>query len=64
MLACPGFDPGAGWVLDLGQDGGVRGGETVAEGAPEDVARNDRRYTDQHLKPLLDRASRNEFASA
>ncbi|WP_226660831.1 excinuclease ABC subunit UvrA [Alteriqipengyuania lutimaris] len=48
----------ADWVLDLGPDGGVRGGEIVAEGVPEDVALNERSYTGQYLKPLLDRATR------
>ncbi|MEL7707578.1 excinuclease ABC subunit UvrA [Citromicrobium bathyomarinum] len=54
----------ADWVLDLGPDGGVRGGEIVAEGVPEDVALNERSYTGQYLKPLLDRATRNEPAPA
>jgi len=54
----------ADWLVDLGPDGGVRGGEIVAEGVPEDVALNERSYTGQYLKPLLDRATRNEPAPA
>jgi len=49
-------------VLDLGPGGGVRGGEVVAEGTPEEVAAVDASYTGQYLKPLLDRATRNEPA--
>ncbi|QWC55891.1 excinuclease ABC subunit UvrA [Erythrobacter sp. 3-20A1M] len=48
----------ADWLLDLGPDGGVRGGEIVAEGVPEDVALNERSYTGQYLKPLLARGAR------
>jgi len=54
----------ADWLVDLGPDGGVRGGEIVAEGTPEEVALNERSYTGQYLKPLLDRATRNEPAPA
>jgi excinuclease ABC subunit A len=43
----------ADWILDLGPDGGVNGGEIVAEGTPEDVAENPRSYTGQYLKPML-----------
>ncbi|MEQ1725095.1 MAG: excinuclease ABC subunit UvrA [Sphingopyxis sp.] len=43
----------ADWIIDLGPDGGVGGGEIVAEGTPEDVAANPRSYTGQYLKPLL-----------
>ena len=46
----------ADWVIDLGPEGGVRGGEIVAEGTPEDVARNPRSFTGEHLAPLLERA--------
>ncbi|WP_298197890.1 excinuclease ABC subunit UvrA [Novosphingobium sp.] len=43
----------ADWILDLGPEGGVRGGEVVAEGVPEDVVRNEKSYTGRYLKPLL-----------
>lgn len=51
-------------MLDLGPGGGVRGGEVVAQGTPEEVAAVDASYTGQYLKPLLDRATRNEPAPA
>ena len=35
----------ADWVIDLGPEGGDRGGEIVAVGTPEDIARNKRSYT-------------------
>ncbi len=44
----------ADWVIDLGPEGGVRGGEIVAEGTPEAVAKEPRSYTGQYLKPLLE----------
>ena len=43
----------ADWILDLGPDGGVKGGEIIAEGTPEQVAANPLSYTGQYLKPLL-----------
>ncbi len=46
----------ADWVLDLGPEGGVRGGEIVAQGTPEDVAGEARSYTGQYLKGMLSRA--------
>ncbi|MEQ1509638.1 MAG: excinuclease ABC subunit UvrA [Sphingopyxis sp.] len=45
----------ADWIIDLGPDGGVNGGEIVAEGTPEDVAACPRSYTGHYLKPLLAR---------
>ena len=45
----------ADWILDLGPEGGVRGGEVVAEGTPEQVARNPRSFTGRYLAPLLSR---------
>ncbi len=43
----------ADWVLDLGPDGGVRGGEVVAEGTPEEVAQVERSFTGAYLKAML-----------
>ena len=43
----------ADWVIDLGPDGGARGGEIVVEGTPEDVARTQNSYTGQALAPVL-----------
>jgi excinuclease ABC subunit A len=45
----------ADWVIDLGPEGGGRGGRIVAEGTPEQVARVKGSYTGQFLKPLLKR---------
>lgn len=46
----------ADWILDLGPEGGVRGGEIVAQGTPEDVAGEGRSYTGQYLRPMLEKA--------
>jgi excinuclease ABC subunit A len=43
----------ADWVIDLGPEGGSRGGDVVATGTPEDVARVEESYTGQFLKKLL-----------
>jgi excinuclease ABC subunit A len=43
----------ADWVIDLGPDGGVRGGEIVATGTPEDVAKVARSHTGHYLKSML-----------
>ncbi len=48
----------ADWVIDLGPEGGDGGGEIVAEGTPEDVARVKESYTGQFLKELLARRSK------
>ena len=39
--------------IDLGPEGGDKGGEVVATGTPEQVARNKRSYTGQYLKEIL-----------
>jgi excinuclease ABC subunit A len=46
----------ADWIIDMGPEGGDRGGEIVAVGTPEDVAKVKASYTGQFLKPLLERA--------
>jgi excinuclease ABC subunit A len=43
----------ADWVIDLGPDGGERGGELVAAGTPEEVALEERSHTGRYLRPLL-----------
>jgi excinuclease ABC subunit A len=45
----------ADWIIDLGPEGGDGGGEIVAAGTPEDVARTKGSYTGQYLKDLLGR---------
>jgi excinuclease ABC subunit A len=44
----------ADWLVDMGPEGGSRGGMVVAEGTPEAVAANPESYTGQYLAPLLD----------
>lgn len=41
------------WIVDLGPEGGNRGGEIVAVGTPETVVENPRSYTGQYLKQVL-----------
>jgi excinuclease ABC subunit A len=43
----------ADWIIDLGPEGGDAGGEIIAQGTPEDVAKVARSYTGKYLKPLL-----------
>ncbi|MCC2593365.1 excinuclease ABC subunit UvrA [Tessaracoccus sp. OS52] len=43
----------ADWVIDMGPDGGSRGGEVVAVGTPEDVAAAEGSATGEFLRPLL-----------
>jgi excinuclease ABC subunit A len=43
----------ADWIIDLGPEGGSRGGTVVAEGTPEDIAAHPTSYTGQFLAPLL-----------
>ncbi|MBI4437497.1 excinuclease ABC subunit UvrA [Candidatus Uhrbacteria bacterium] len=44
---------GADWVIDMGPDGGIKGGEVVAVGTPRDIVKVKRSVTGQYLKPLL-----------
>lgn len=43
----------ADWIVDLGPEGGNGGGEIVAEGTPENVAKCKQSYTGIYLKPIL-----------
>jgi len=43
----------ADWIIDLGPEGGDRGGEIIAAGTPEQVAKVTRSYTGQYLRKML-----------
>ncbi|BBB27757.1 excinuclease ABC subunit UvrA [Amphritea japonica] len=47
----------ADWIIDLGPEGGVRGGEIIATGTPETVAEIKGSYTGEFLKPMLEKAT-------
>ena len=46
----------ADWVVDLGPEGGHRGGQIIAQGTPETVAANPASHTGRFLAPLLEKA--------
>ncbi len=43
----------ADWVIDLGPEAGMAGGDLVAEGTPEEIVKNKRSQTGRFLKPVL-----------
>jgi excinuclease ABC subunit A len=43
----------ADWIIDLGPEGGERGGSVVAFGTPEQIVRNNKSYTAQALRKML-----------
>ena len=43
----------ADWIIDIGPEGGHKGGKVIAEGTPEDVVKVKGSYTGEFLKPLL-----------
>jgi len=43
----------ADWIIDLGPEGGERGGEIIAQGTPDDIIKEERSYTGQWLKQYL-----------
>ena len=45
----------ADWIIDLGPEGGDGGGEVVAVGTPETVAKSKQSWTGKFLKPILER---------
>ena len=52
----------ADWIVDLGPEGGDRGGQIIATGSPEDVATAPHSYTGQFLARLLDKPARRKTA--
>ena len=43
----------ADWIIDMGPDGGVKGGKVIGEGSPEKIATLKKSYTGKYLKALL-----------
>ncbi|PIE44449.1 MAG: excinuclease ABC subunit A [Gammaproteobacteria bacterium] len=43
----------ADWIIDLGPEGGTKGGNVIAEGTPEDIANIEQSYTGNYLAKLL-----------
>jgi len=41
------------WVIDLGPEGGERGGQLLVKGTPEDIAAHKESFTGQYLAPML-----------
>ena len=54
----------ADWLIDLGPEGGDKGGEIVAVGTPEQVVKVERSYTGRYLKPLLGAKASKQVAAA
>ncbi|GAA4214689.1 excinuclease ABC subunit UvrA [Sphingomonas endophytica] len=53
----------ADWIVDLGPEGGVKGGEIVAAGTPEEVVKEPRSFTGRYLAPLLSRNDDRQHAA-
>ena len=45
----------ADYIIDLGPEGGDAGGEVVACGTPQEVAKNPKSYTGQYLKSIFEK---------
>ena len=43
----------ADWIIDLGPEGGSQGGQLIANGAPEKVAKDKKSFTGKYLKEIL-----------
>jgi excinuclease ABC subunit A len=43
------------WIIDLGPEGGERGGELVGAGPPEEIVDLRQSYTGKYLRPLLEK---------
>ena len=54
----------ADWIIDLGPEGGERGGTLVAEGTPEEIAAHPTSHTGRYLKPILQAARAQRSAAA
>ena len=54
----------ADWIIDIGPEGGDGGGEIVAIGTPEDVAKVKESWTGRYLGPLLERDDKRKSPKA
>ncbi len=52
----------ADWIIDIGPEGGHKGGQIVASGTPEDIAACKSSYTGQYLAPILKRRNTQKIA--
>ena len=43
----------ADWIIDMGPEGGINGGQIICEGTPEKISENKSSYTGTFLKPML-----------
>ncbi|MDD6207717.1 MAG: excinuclease ABC subunit UvrA [Clostridiales bacterium] len=48
----------ADYIIDMGPEGGDRGGTVIAKGTPEEVAKNPQSYTGQYIKKMLEKGGR------
>ena len=47
----------ADYIIDLGPEGGIDGGQVIATGTPEEVAENERSYTGKYLRKVLNKGN-------
>jgi excinuclease ABC subunit A len=43
----------ADYIIDMGPEGGARGGTVIAQGTPEEIAKNEKSYTGMYVKKYL-----------
>ena len=48
----------ADYIIDMGPEGGDGGGTVIAEGTPEQIAKNKASYTGVYIKKMLDKADK------
>jgi excinuclease ABC subunit A len=53
----------ADWVIDIGPDGGHKGGQILATGTPEEICKIKESYTGQYLKPILQKRTASKIAA-
>ncbi len=54
----------ADWIIDIGPEGGDKGGMIVAQGTPEDICKVKKSYTGEYLKPILDKSAKKNKQAA